>query len=152
MSTTYRLAAPLAARVVGGVLVVAAVLVLVTTLLVALLGWSPWVVLGAGLVALAAVLAVAVAVRRRPLLSLDEAGYRVRWVRGAGVASAAWSEVSDAVTGAPSGIDCVVLRLRDGRTTSIPVSAVAADRDRLVSDLREHLRRAEGLRPLTGEG
>jgi hypothetical protein len=147
MSTTYRLAAPLAARVVGGALVVVAVLVLLATLLVAVLQWSPWVLLVVGLVALVAVLAAAVAVRRRPLLSISDDGYRVRWVRGAGVHAAAWSEVADAVTAAPAGVDCVVLRLRDGRTTSIPVAAVAADRNALVAEVRERLRRAEGLRP-----
>jgi hypothetical protein len=147
MSTTYRLAAPLAARVVGGALVVVAVLVLLATLLVAVLAWSPWVLLAVGLVALLAVLGTALAVRRRPLLSITDDGYRVRWVRGAGVHAAAWSDVADAVTAAPGGVDCVVLRLRDGRTTSIPVAAVAADRNALVTEVRERLRRGEGLRP-----
>jgi hypothetical protein len=41
----------------------------------------------------------------------------------------------------------VVLRLREGGTTSIPVDAVAADRDELVRSIREHLKRGEGLRP-----
>jgi hypothetical protein len=150
MSTTYRLAAPLAARVVGGALVGVAVLVLLATLLVAVLQWSAWVLLVVGLVALVAVLATAVAVRHRPLLSITDDGYRVRWVRGAGVHAAAWSEVADAVTAAPGGVDCVVLRLRDGRTTSIPVAAVAADRNALVTEVRERLRRGEGLRPFQG--
>ena len=148
MSTTYRLAAPLAARVVGGALVVVAVLVLLATLLVAVLQWSTWLLLVIGVVGVAAVLATAVAVRRRPLLSLTDDGYRVRWVRGAGVHAAAWSDVADAVTAAPGGVDCVVLRLRDGRTTSIPVAAVDADRDAVVTEVRERLRRGEGLRPL----
>ncbi|MFD1947177.1 hypothetical protein [Nocardioides aestuarii] len=150
MSTTHRLAAPLAARLVGSVLVVAAILVLVSTVLVALFQWEPAFVLVAGLLAVAAVAATTVAVRRRPLLRLDDAGYRVSWVRGTGVKAAAWTDVADAVTAAPSGIHCVVLRLKDGRTTSIPVAAVATDRDALVAELRERLRRGEGLRPLDG--
>lgn len=150
MSTTHRLAAPLAARVVGSALIGVAVLVLLATLLVAVLRWPAWVLLVVGLVAVVAVLATAVAVRRRPLLSLAEDGYRVRWVRGAGVRSAAWTDVADAVTASPGGVDCVVLRLKDGRTTSIPVVAVAGDRDVLVTEVREHLRRGEGLRPLDG--
>jgi hypothetical protein len=71
-------------------------------------------------------------------------------VRGAGVKAAAWGDVADAVTASPGGIDCVVLRLEDGRTTSIPVAAVATDRDALVAEVRERLRRGEGLRPLDG--
>ena len=150
MSTTHRLAAPLAARLVGSVLVVVALVVLLSTLLVAVLDLHTSVLLVVGLLAVAAVLATAGAVRRRPLLSLDDCGYRVRWVRGAGVHAAAWTDVADAVTASPGGVDCVVLRLRDGRTTSIPVAAVATDRDALVAELRERLREGEGLRPLDG--
>ena len=148
MSSGYRLAAPLAARLVGGVLVVAGVLVLLVTLLVAATGWSPWLLLVAAVLAVAATLATAVVVRRRPLLTLEETGYRVRWVRGAGVPAARWDEVADAVTADARGVDCIVLRLHDGRTTSIPVRAVAADRDELVRVVRDHLSRGQGLTPL----
>ncbi len=50
-------------------------------------------------------------------------GYRVRLVRGTGVAQAAWTEVDEATTSSPAGIPVVVLRLRDGGTTTIPVAA-----------------------------
>lgn len=150
MSTTHRLAAPLAARVVGAALVAVALLVVLATLLVAVLDLHTSVLLAVALVALLGVGATAVAVRRRPVLRLDESGYRVSWVRGAGVKAAGWSHVADAVTASPGGIDCVVLRLDDGRTTSIPVAAVATDRDALVAEVRELLRRGEGLRPLDG--
>jgi hypothetical protein len=148
MSSGYRLAPALAARLVGLAMMGGAALVLVTTILVAALEWSGWVL---GVVAgstLAATAALAVATRRTLLLRVDEAGYRVRWVRGAGTKAAAWREVEDAVAASPGGIDCVVLRLRDGRTTSIPVDAVDGQRDRFVSEIREHLSRGEGLRPL----
>jgi hypothetical protein len=148
MSSGYRLAPALAARLVGVVLVVVAVLVLVTTVLVAVLAGPLWVVLAVAAVGLAATLATALAVRRVPVLVTGEDGYRVRWVRGAGVRAAGWRDVSDAVAASPGGIDCVVLRLREGGTTSIPVDAVAADRDELVRSIREHLKRGEGLRPL----
>ena len=46
------------------------------------------------------------------------------------------------------GIACVVLHLRDGRTTTIPVAALAADREEFVRDLQAHLQRGHGLRPL----
>ena len=38
-------------------------------------------------------------------------------------------EVDEAVTASPGGERCVVLRLADGRTTTVPMAALAADRD-----------------------
>ena len=148
MSFGYRLAPALAARLVGLALVGCAALVLVATVLVATLEWPSGLLVVVAGSALAATAALAVATRRTLLLRVDEAGYRVRWIRGAGTKAAAWREVADAVAASPGGIDCVVLRLRDGRTTSIPVAAVAAEPDRFVSEIREHLSRGEGLRPL----
>ena len=148
MSSGYRLAPALAARLVGGVLVAVAVLVLLTTVLAAAFGWSLLVVLVVAFAGVAATVSVGVAVRRIPVLSVDPEGYRVRWVRGAGVKAARWREVKDAVTAAPAGVDCLVLRLHDGRVTSVPVIAIGADRDRVVEVVRDHLTRGEGLRPL----
>lgn len=148
MSSGYRLAPALAARLVGLALVGSAVLVLVATFLVVLLDGPVAVVLGVAALSLAATAWLAVTTRRTPLLRVDEGGYRVRWVRGTGTRAAAWRDVADAVAASPGGIDCVVLRLRDGRTTSIPVDAVAVERDRFVAEIREHLTRGEGLRPL----
>lgn len=75
-------------------------------------------------------------------------GYRVRMVRGAGVTEADWAAVKDVVTASPRGIACLVLRLRDGRATTIPVEALAVDREQLVRDVRERLQRGHGLRKL----
>ncbi len=148
MSSGYRLAPALAARLVGLLLIVLAGLVLLATLAVALLGGSPVLLIVVGGVALVAVLALALPLRGIRVVELDEEGYRVRMIRGAGVRAAAWRDVEDAVAASPHGVDCVVLRLRDGRTTSIPVAAVDAPREDFVEDLRAHLRRGEGLRPL----
>jgi hypothetical protein len=148
MSSGYRLAPALAARILGAALVALAVLLLLTTLLVVLLDGSSVVVLGVGALALVGVLGLGQLLRQRRVVELDDAGYRVRWVRGAGVKAARWGEVADAVAASPRGVECVVLRLKDGRTTSIPVAAVAAPREEFVEDVREHLRRAEGLKPL----
>ena len=82
--------------------------------------------------------------RRAYVVRLDEDGYQVRMVRGAGVRAARWTEVEDAVTASPRGVDCVVLRLRDGRTTTIPVQVLAADREAFVRDVRAHLERGSG--------
>lgn len=148
MPSTHRLAPALAARLLGLVLVLLAVAVVLVTLLASLLRWPPVVFLAvAGLGVLVVVVGGAV-VTRVPVVSLDERGYRVRMVRGAGVKEAAWNDVEDAVTARLRDVDCVVLRLRDGRTTTIPVDAVAGGRDAFVADLRAHLRRGEGLQPL----
>jgi hypothetical protein len=148
MSSGYRLAPPLAARLLGSLLVAVAVLVLVLTVVTAFLRWSPWVVVGFGAGGLALVVAVAVAVLRIDVVRLDDDGYRVRLVRGAGVTAARWADAADAVTASTGGIDCLVIRLQAGGATTIPVSALAADRDAFVAAVRDHLRRAEGLRPL----
>ena len=42
----------------------------------------------------------------------------------------------------------VVLRLRDGRTTTIPVEMLAVDREAFVRDVQDHLQRGHGLRKL----
>lgn len=149
MSSGYRLAPALAARLLGLLLVVLAVVVFVLTLLTALLGWTPAVLLVGGAIGVAAVFVAGwLLTRRLEVVTLDEQGYRVRLVRGAGVTQAAWAEVAEAVTTDVGGIDCVVLRLKDGRTTSIPVAAMAADRNDFVREVRERLRRGEDLRPL----
>ena len=138
----------MAARLLGPVLVVLAVVVLLVTLLASLLRWPPAVFLVVAGLGVLVVVVAGVAVTRVPVVSLDERGYRVRLVRGAGVKEAMWDDVEDAVTARLHDADCVVLRLRDGRTTAIPLDAVAGGRDAFVTDLRGHLRRGEGLRPL----
>lgn len=148
MSSGYRLAPPLAARLVGSLLVGVAALVLVLTVVAAVLRWPPMVIVGVGAGTVVLVVAAALAVRRIEVVRLDEDGYRVRLVRGAGVTSARWAEATDAVTASPGGIDCLVIRLQDGGATTIPVSALDADREAFVADVRDHLRRAEGLRRL----
>ena len=51
-------------------------------------------------------------------------------------------------------MSCVVLALRDGRTTTVPVSVLAGDRDEFVARLRALLRegRAEQRSPVPGFG
>jgi hypothetical protein len=88
------------------------------------------------------------ALRKQYVVHLDDEGYRVRLVRGAGVTKASWTDVEEVQAASTRGIDCLVLRLRDGRSTTIPVTAVAADRDDFARDVRDRVRRGEGLRPL----
>ncbi len=145
MSSDYRLAPALGARLLGSALVGLAVLVFVVTLVVALLGLSAVFVAVVAALGLAAVLVAGhLLTRHAYVVRLGEDGYQVRMVRGAGVRAARWTEVEDAVTASPRGVDCVVLRLRNGRTTTIPVQVLAADREEFARDVRAHLERGSG--------
>lgn len=139
----YRLAPVVLARFVGTYLVLFAVVLLAATAVVAALEWNLdllVVLLGVGVVGL---IALSWWLRSKVVVvRLTPSGYRVRMVRAAGVTEARWSEVEDAVAAAPRGIDCVVLRLRDGRSTTIPVGLIAADKDDFARDVRAHLKRA----------
>ncbi len=149
MPSDYRLSPLLAARLLGVGLLLIGLLVCLTTLLVGLLG-LPIVVLTAVVVlALVGVLTAGVALTRRAyVVRLADEGYRVRFVRGAGVKQARWKDVDDAVTADVAGSPCVVLRLRDGRTTTIPVDVLAVDREAFVRDVQKRLQDGQGLRPL----
>ena len=139
----YRVAPTLAARLLGVGVGLVGVLVLLTTAVVALAGLPPGTVL---MVGVAGVLLVGLAgwwvTRRARVVRLDDVGYQVRFVRGAGATSARWVDVLDAGTRAVAGSHCVVLRLRDGRTTTIPVEALAGDPARFANDIAARLARA----------
>jgi hypothetical protein len=83
------------------------------------------------------------------IVRFDEDGYQVRMLRGAGVRSARWSDVEDSVTTTSAGQDCVVIRLRDGRTTTVPVSVLAVTPQQFVDDLRTRLNKGRGYRRLS---
>lgn len=146
----YRLAPAVGVRFVGGLLVLVAILVFATTVAVGVLdlpGWLLLLVAGIGIAAVAA--GGYVVTRRIAVVHLGADGYRVRLVRGVGVGAAGWKEVEQAVTATSAAGDPVVLlRLLDGRTTTIPVRALAADREEFVRDLRAHLQAGQGSTPL----
>ena len=141
--TDYRLAPPVMARFVGAYLILLAVVLLAVTALVAVLDLNAdllVLVLGVGLLGL---IGLGWWLRSRlVVVRLTDAGYRVRAIRAAGVTEARWNEVEDAVAATPQGFECVVLRLRDGRSTTIPVQLVAGDKDEFARDVRAHLERA----------
>jgi hypothetical protein len=145
----YRLAASLAVRMLGLVLAGAGVVVALTAVLVALLSWPgvmlTSVVVGSVVVVLAAGF---VLTRRATVVRLDDIGYRVRLVRGAGVTAGRWKDVEDVVATTVAGTRCVVLRRRDGATTTIPVDILAAPSEVFVRDLQQHLNRGHGYRPV----
>ena len=148
-TSDYRLAPAFAARFVGVLLVILAVFLVVATVLVALLRLPLVVLLVVVVLGVVAVLVAAVVVAQRvAVVHLGPDGYRVRLIRGAGVGAARWHDVAEAGTATPNGVPVVVLRLSDGRTTTIPVQALAADREEFVRDLQRHLQDGQGLRPL----
>jgi len=151
VTSSYRFAAPFIVRMTGVGLVAVGVLVLVLAGLVAALS-LPEAVLSAGLlvavVLCLVVLAGLAALRCRDVVRLDETGYRVRFVRGAGVRQAPWKDVEDVTAPTVEGQRCVLLRLRDGRTTTVPVDVLAGSSDAFVKDLQQHLNRGHGYRRL----
>ena len=84
--------------------------------------------------------------RRRYVVRLDDTGYRVRFVRGVGRAQARWTDVEDLATTHVSGSPCIVLRLRDGATSTVPVDLIEGDREELVDELRRRLDAGHGYR------
>jgi hypothetical protein len=149
VTSSYRFSGPFIVRLLGLGLVGVGVLVVVLVALVAALR-LPEVVLAVGfVVAAVAVVGLGVAATRHAaVVRFDEDGYRIRFIRGAGVRQARWTQVEDVVAATVAGARCVVLQLRDGRTSTVPVSALATSSEAFVADLREHLNRGHGYRPL----
>jgi hypothetical protein len=147
--TYYRLAPAVVARILGLALVLLAVVAFVATVIVALTHGSIDIVIGVVLVGAIVTAAGAWWLRTKAwVVRCGEDGYAVRLVRGAGVRQAQWREVADAVTTTTRGIACLVLRLGDGRTTSIPVSLLAIDREEFVRQMQRHLGEGQKVRPL----
>ncbi len=113
--------------------------------LVATVGLPAWTLL-AGPLLLVALLALVVALRRRPVALLGEDGYQIRWVRGAGVKQSGWKDVEDVTAVTIAGERCVLLRLRDGRASTIPVGVLAGSEQTFVRDLQQRLQRGHGYR------
>ena len=148
-ATVYRLAPAVAARVVGVLLSAVAVLILLSTLAIAIIDLhTAFLLVPVGLVIALLVTAWWTWRTRGWVARLTPEGYRIQWVRGVGAASGRWTDVEDAVTTTMAGSPVVVLRRRDGRTTTIPVEMLAVDREVFVRDLQQHLQRGHGLTKL----
>lgn len=145
----YGLAPAVRARLLGASLAAVGLALLVATAVVALTD-LPVAVL-TGLVVLSAlgiaVLGLLIG-RRRYVVRLDDTGYQVRFVRGVGRAQARWTDVSDLTTAVVSGTECVVLRLRDGQSSTVPVNLIAGDREEFVDELQRRLDAGHGYRRL----
>jgi len=145
----YALAPALRARLLGVTLAVVGLVVLLVVVVVAAAGLSTVVVTGlVVLVALGVAVLAVVLGRRRYVVRLDATGYRVRFVRGVGRSQARWTEVEDLTTAVIAGTECVVLRLRNGETTTVPVAVIEGDREEFVDELRRRLDTGHGYRPL----
>jgi hypothetical protein len=143
----YRLSPLVAVRFVGLYLVLLAVVVFAVTAVTIVAGWSPDVIVVVAVVGLVGLAVAGWWLRRRAyILRAAPDGYSVRMVRGAGVKAARWTQVEDAVTTTIHDEPCVVLRLKDGGTTTIPVSVLAVDREQFVRELQRHLQRGHRLR------
>ncbi|WP_188779905.1 hypothetical protein [Marmoricola endophyticus] len=143
--TEYAVAAPVRARLMAALLLVVGVVLLVVSILVFLLDLPRDVLSALVILVLVAVVGGGYAVTRRTwLFRADPVGYRVRMVRGAGVRQARWHDVHDVVTTTVHGARCVVLRLQDGTSTTIPVSVLALDADAFARAVRGHLDAAHG--------
>ncbi len=139
----YRLAPAVTARLVGLAFLVLALTTFAITAVVLAAGWAPDLIVLTLALELAVVFGAAGWLRSRAyVVRLDDVGYSVRLVRGAGVKDGRWSEVSEAVAAHPHEIACLVLKRTDGTTTSIPVGMLAADRDDFARDVGSRLSRA----------
>ncbi|MDQ3615404.1 MAG: hypothetical protein M3393_02020 [Actinomycetota bacterium] len=147
VASDFRFSQPLIARLSGVFLAAVGVFVLVLTAVVGILT-MPLIVLLAGVVLAVAAVAVAgfLAARGPVVVRLDETGYRVRMIRGAGVTQARWKDVEDVVASRIAGEPCIALRLRDGRTTTLPVRVLEGDPDAFLTELQAHLNEGHGYR------
>lgn len=149
MPSDYRLAPQVSARLLGASLLFWGVLVFLVTAVVVLLTAPVWLLSTTVVLCLVGVFGTGYWLTKRLyVVRLGEDGYQVRFIRGAGVTRARWVDVQDVVTATVSDEPCVVLRLKDGRATTIPVEALAVDREQFVRDLQAHLDRGHGLRKL----
>jgi MFS family permease len=110
-----------------------------------------WVFVAVGVVLLVGMIRSVVQIIRQPtVLRLDASGYRVSRQSGAtGIRRAAWSDVKRVLQDRRDGRAYVVVQLRSGGSTQIPVRAVATPSDVWIADLDDRLNRAHGQRRLT---
>ena len=140
VTSDYRLSPLLAARLLGVSLVLWGLLVFLATAVVVLFSAPVAILTVAVVLCVVGVFTTGWFLTRRTyVVRLTDEGYRVRFVRGAGVTHARWVDVEDAVTAVVADARCVVLRLRDGRSTTVPVDVLAGSADDFVWAVRDHL-------------
>ena len=140
VTSDYRLSPLLAARLLGVSLVLWGLLVFLATAIVVLFSAPVAILTVAVVLCVVGVFTTGWYLTRRTyVVRLTDDGYRVRFVRGAGVTQARWVDVEDAVTAVVADARCIVLRVRDGRSTTVPVDVLAGSADDFVRTVRDHL-------------
>lgn len=147
MVTDYRLSPALTARLMGLTLLGGAVLVVAATLGIAIANLHGAFLLAPVVVVLLVLVGLMVW-SNAWVLRLSAEGYQVRRLRNVGAAVGRWREVEDMVSSEVDGVECIVLRQRDGATTTLPLGALHVDGNVLASTIAEHLNTAHGLRKL----
>jgi hypothetical protein len=150
-TSTYRLARPYAARWLG-VVAIATGIALLLVVGARALGWpnllgALLLVVGVAL-ALALPLAAAAVLRPPTLLTLDAAGFSVRWPGGRGTRHGSWEHVVSVSTEQRMDQPLLVLRHRKAANTSLVLQLLDAAPHAVVSDVRSRLDAAYGYRPL----
>jgi hypothetical protein len=141
----FGLATQLRVRLMGLALLGLGAALLLASLAVALLRLPPDLIVVVGVLAVVAIFALGfLVVRRWFVVRVDDTGYQVRFVRGAGAKAGRWADVEDVQTQVLAGARCVVLRLRDGRRTTVPVDLIEGDREEFVRELQRRLDRGHG--------
>lgn len=145
----FALAPSLRLRMLGAGLFAIGAVVLVGAVLTWLAGLPAAVMSGLVLLALVGVVVLGLLLGvRHWVLRLDEHGYRVRALRSAQARSARWTDVLDVQATTVADQRCVVLRLRDGRTTTLPADVIEGSPTDLAQTISEHLDRGHGYRRL----
>lgn len=141
----YRLGIAHLIRLAGSLVVALGILWLLATLL----GAGSGLRIALAVLTVGCLLALVVLFVRPPyVLRLDEDGYAVRWVRGAGRSVAAWREVDNVTSRRVGDAKSMVFELKDGSTTIMPLTLLGTDALRAQQDVRERLNAAHGYRKL----
>jgi hypothetical protein len=145
----YGLAPQLRARLMGTFLAAVGVTLLVMTVVVVALKLPGDVLSAVIILVVVGIFCLAFFLGRRWfVVRVDDVGYQVRFVRGVGVAQARWIDVEDLATAVVAGAECVLLRLRDGRSTTIPVALIEGDQEEFVDELQRRLDHGHGYKRL----
>lgn len=127
-------------------LVLLGLVLVIATVVVSVANWPLDIIAVLVVVAVVFIFGFGAWLGRIRVLTFDELGYRVRAVRGVGTPNARWADVHDVATATVGGARCIVLRLRDGSSSTVPADVVAGDSEELVREIRRRLDHASGRR------
>jgi hypothetical protein len=82
------------------------------------------------------------------VLELSPSGYRITHLRGGGVGSAGWTEVTSVDTRPVGGVPAIVVELQGGRTSTVPLSLLGPRAGQAQREMHDRLNTAFGYRRL----